>query len=272
MTEVEYSPELRKWLNGVRFPASKPVRASATVPGHRPLRDQLQGEGLPGRLGRSGRPQRRSRRHFRPASTLLTIDRLKIHRSCMGLIDEMPGYSCRSRTPDAAKMCRSRSMITAWTRFGMGWQRPGLCGSSAYRSPPSRAYVHDVARKRREPSQLPSQLPPYRARKRRARKRRDPGQLRLWPIGWALTICFAAAVTGLGGLTWIALTLLSHPKLPHSKVISLHDTVGVAQLVFASVAGAGALVALVMAYRRQRVTEAAPKRKYCRARPDPGAE
>jgi len=31
----------------------------------------------------------------------------------------------------------------------------------------------------------------------------------------------------------------------------------VAQLVFASVAGAGALVALVVAYRRQRVGEAA---------------
>jgi hypothetical protein len=35
----------------------------------------------------------------------------------------------------------------------------------------------------------------------------------------------------------------------------VHDTVGVAQLVFASVAGAGALVALVVAYRRQRVAE-----------------
>ena len=66
-----------------------------------------------------------------------------------------------------------------------------------------------------------------------------------------------AAVAGLAVLWWAALTLLSHPKLPHSKVISLHDTVGVAQLVFASVAGAGALVALVMAYRRQRVAETA---------------
>jgi Pentapeptide repeats (9 copies) len=36
----------------------------------------------------------------------------------------------------------------------------------------------------------------------------------------------------------------------------LHDTVAVAQLVFASVAGAGALVALVVAYRRQKVAEA----------------
>jgi hypothetical protein len=51
--------------------------------------------------------------------------------------------------------------------------------------------------------------------------------------------------------------LLHHPSLPRSHVISVHDSVGVAQLVFASVAGAGALVALVVAYRRQRVAEVA---------------
>jgi uncharacterized protein YjbI with pentapeptide repeats len=86
---------------------------------------------------------------------------------------------------------------------------------------------------------------------------RDPGPPRLWRIGYALAVCFAAAVAGLVGLWLVALVLLNHPQLPHAKVISVHDTVGVAQLVFASVAGAGALVALVMAYRRQRVAEAA---------------
>jgi uncharacterized protein YjbI with pentapeptide repeats len=85
----------------------------------------------------------------------------------------------------------------------------------------------------------------------------DPGPPRLWKVGYALAACFAVAVIGLVGLGWAALALLSHPKLPHSKVISLHDAVGVAQLVFASVAGAGALVALIMAYRRQRVAETA---------------
>ena len=45
--------------------------------------------------------------------------------------------------------------------------------------------------------------------------------------------------------------------MPHPSIVSLHDFVGVLQLVFASVAGAGALVALVMAYRRQRVAETA---------------
>jgi hypothetical protein len=51
---------------------------------------------------------------------------------------------------------------------------------------------------------------------------------------------------------WLALVLLHHPKLPNSSVISPHDFVGVLQLMFASVAEAGALVALVMTYRRQR--------------------
>ena len=85
----------------------------------------------------------------------------------------------------------------------------------------------------------------------------DPGPPRLWRIGYALAACFVAAVAGLAALWLTALALLNFPHLLHSKVISLHDTVGVTQLVFASVAGAGALVALVMAYRRQRVAEAA---------------
>jgi hypothetical protein len=82
-----------------------------------------------------------------------------------------------------------------------------------------------------------------------------PGSLRLWRIGYALAACFAAALAGLAGLWAVVLVLLHYPSLPRSHVISVHDTVGVAQLVFASVAGAGALVALVVAYRRQRVAE-----------------
>jgi len=83
----------------------------------------------------------------------------------------------------------------------------------------------------------------------------DPGPLRLWRIGYALAACFAAAVAMLAALWLAARALLHYPALPHSHVISVHDTVGVAQLVFASVAGAGALVALLVAYRRQRVAE-----------------
>jgi hypothetical protein len=79
----------------------------------------------------------------------------------------------------------------------------------------------------------------------------------LWHFGAALGAGFAAAVLGLAGLTWLAWTLLHHPRLPQHGTISLHDAVGVLQLVFASVAGAGALVALIVAYRRQKIAEAA---------------
>ena len=92
-------------------------------------------------------------------------------------------------------------------------------------------------------------------RRGRQRRRKEADRLRLWPIGWALAVCFTIAVVGLAGLTWVALASLHYPKLPRLSTVSLHDFIGILQLVFASVAGAGALVALVMAYRRQRVAE-----------------
>jgi hypothetical protein len=87
-------------------------------------------------------------------------------------------------------------------------------------------------------------------------RRRDAGEARLWHFGAALATGFAAAMIALGCLSWLAWALLHHPRLPHSATISLHDAVGVLQLVFASVAGAGALVALIVAYRRQKIAEA----------------
>ena len=50
-----------------------------------------------------------------------------------------------------------------------------------------------------------------------AAKLHQPGPPRLWKIGCALTACFAAAMIGLAGLGWVALSLLRHPKLPHSE-------------------------------------------------------
>ena len=89
-----------------------------------------------------------------------------------------------------------------------------------------------------------------------SKPRRRGGDARLWHIGAALAVGFAAAILGLAGLTWLAWALLHHPKVPHPDTLSLHDSVSVLQLVFASVAGAGALVALIVAYRRQKVAEA----------------
>jgi hypothetical protein len=90
----------------------------------------------------------------------------------------------------------------------------------------------------------------------RAAQHRNAGEARLWPFGAALAAGVLAAMLGLAGLTWLAWVLLHRPRLPHAGTISVHDTVGILQLVFASVAGAGALVALIVAYRRQKIAEA----------------
>jgi uncharacterized protein YjbI with pentapeptide repeats len=95
------------------------------------------------------------------------------------------------------------------------------------------------------------------ADKRQPQGRSDAGGPRLWPFGLALLAGCAAALLGLVGLAWLAWALLSYPKVSHPAAISVHDTVGVFQLVFASVAGAGALAALIVAYRRQKVAESA---------------
>ena len=65
------------------------------------------------------------------------------------------------------------------------------------------------------------------------------------------------AVVGLAGLARLAWVLLGPAGYRHHGAPALKDApVGVLQLVFATVAGAGALVALTVAYRRQQITEA----------------
>jgi len=86
--------------------------------------------------------------------------------------------------------------------------------------------------------------------------RRGEGEARLWHLGTALAVGFTVAVVGLAGLAWLAWVLLGLAGYRHHGAPALHDTVGVLQLVFATVAGAGALVALIVAYRRQKISEA----------------
>jgi hypothetical protein len=69
-------------------------------------------------------------------------------------------------------------------------------------------------------------------------------------------VSFTVTVFGLAGLAWLAWVLLGVAGYRHHRAPALMDTVGVLQLVFATVAGAGALVALIVAYRRQKITEA----------------
>jgi uncharacterized protein YjbI with pentapeptide repeats len=99
---------------------------------------------------------------------------------------------------------------------------------------------------------------PRRRRVARAQEsaRQGRGEAQLWHIGTALAVSFTVAVVGLGGLAWLAWVLVGVAGYRRHGAPSLHDMVGILQLVFASVAGAGALVALIVAYRRQKIAEA----------------
>jgi uncharacterized protein YjbI with pentapeptide repeats len=87
-------------------------------------------------------------------------------------------------------------------------------------------------------------------------QRGDSGEARLWRLGTALAVSFTTAIVGLAGLVGLAWVLLGAAGYRHHGAPALKDTIGVLQLVFATVAGAGALVALIVAYRRQKITEA----------------
>jgi len=87
-------------------------------------------------------------------------------------------------------------------------------------------------------------------------KRGDPDEARLWRLGTALAVSFTVAVVGLAGLAGLAWLLLGLAGYRRHGAPELKDTISVLQLVFATVAGAGALVALIVAYRRQKITEA----------------
>ena len=87
-------------------------------------------------------------------------------------------------------------------------------------------------------------------------QRGDRGEARLWHLGTALAVSFTVAVVGLAGLAGLAWVLLGAAGYRHHGAPALKDTIGVLQLVFATVAGAGALVALIVAYRRQKIAEA----------------
>ncbi|WP_189269925.1 pentapeptide repeat-containing protein, partial [Actinomadura citrea] len=84
--------------------------------------------------------------------------------------------------------------------------------------------------------------------------------LGLWSIRRALTFAFTAAVVSLVAAWFLLSWLLGSPPHAKPKPLETKDLLELLKLVFALVAGVGALVALVTAYRRQRVDEAAGER------------
>ncbi len=100
------------------------------------------------------------------------------------------------------------------------------------------------------------------ANPRRPRRRSAPGdrELRLWGVGRALTLAFVSAVLVAGGVFYGLVVLLDFKEIDSTTRLDANTLFDLVKLSFGVVAGAGALVALVVAYRRQRVDEAGAHR------------
>ncbi|MGW5925969.1 pentapeptide repeat-containing protein [Streptomyces anulatus] len=99
---------------------------------------------------------------------------------------------------------------------------------------------------------------------RKPRSLPNEQKLRLWRVGWALTLAFAAAVLAAGGTLYGLVVLLDFQKIDTTANLDAKTLFDLVKLSFGVVAGAGALVALVVAYRRQRVDEAGAHREATR--------
>ncbi|MFJ8709184.1 pentapeptide repeat-containing protein [Streptomyces anulatus] len=99
---------------------------------------------------------------------------------------------------------------------------------------------------------------------RRPRSAPNDRELRLWKVGRALTLAFAAAVLVAGGVFYFLVVLLDVQEIGATAKLDAKTLFDLVKLSFGVVAGAGALVALVVAYRRQRVDEAGAHREATR--------
>ncbi|MFE4873854.1 hypothetical protein [Streptomyces sp. NPDC056682] len=88
--------------------------------------------------------------------------------------------------------------------------------------------------------------------------------MRLWKVGRALSVTFVAAVLMAGGLFYGLVILLGFQGIDNTAKLDAKPLFDLVKLSFGVVAGAGALVALVVAYRRQRVDEAGAHREATR--------
>ncbi|MFC5170633.1 pentapeptide repeat-containing protein [Streptomyces mutomycini] len=89
-------------------------------------------------------------------------------------------------------------------------------------------------------------------------------ELRLWKVGRALGLAFAGAVLAAGGIFYTLVVLLDFKEIDSTAKLDAKTLFDLVKLSFGVVAGAGALVALVVAYRRQRVDEAGAHREATR--------
>ncbi|MGC5041035.1 pentapeptide repeat-containing protein [Streptomyces sp. DT73] len=89
-------------------------------------------------------------------------------------------------------------------------------------------------------------------------------KLRLMRPRWAFGLTFAAAVLVAGGIFYGLVVLLDFKEIDSTAKLDAKTLFDLVKLSFGIVAGAGALVALVVAYRRQRVDEAGAHREATR--------
>ncbi|MCX4606700.1 pentapeptide repeat-containing protein [Streptomyces anulatus] len=99
---------------------------------------------------------------------------------------------------------------------------------------------------------------------RQSRSAPNDRELRLWKVGRTLTLAFAAAVLVSAGVFLSLVVLLDFQEIDKTAKLDAKTLFDLVKLSFGVVAGAGALVALVVAYRRQRVDEAGAHREATR--------
>ncbi|MDQ0757452.1 hypothetical protein QF027_000087 [Streptomyces canus] len=87
------------------------------------------------------------------------------------------------------------------------------------------------------------------------RRRTERRGLRLWPVGTVLILTFTSALLVAAAVFATGWELLGARGLKPEHRIDSKTLFDLVKLAFGVVAGAGALVALVVAYRRQRVDE-----------------
>ncbi|MFB9523151.1 hypothetical protein [Streptomyces cremeus] len=86
----------------------------------------------------------------------------------------------------------------------------------------------------------------------------------MWKVGRTLLLAFTAAVLVAGSIFTVLVVLLDFRALDTGTKLDAKTLFDLVKLSFGVVAGAGALVALVVAYRRQRVDEAGAHRESTR--------
>ncbi|MFH8939526.1 pentapeptide repeat-containing protein [Streptomyces griseosporeus] len=93
------------------------------------------------------------------------------------------------------------------------------------------------------------------------RTSRADRELRLWKVGLVLPLAFITAIAVAAAVFYTGWDLLDVHGLKPERRIDSKTLFDLVKLSFGVVAGAGALVALVVAYRRQRVDEAGAHRE-----------